>query len=510
MEKNAIEKERQPVVAVLGHVDHGKSTLLDAIRNTNQVEGEFGGITQHISAYEVNHEMKETKLIKKITFLDTPGHEAFSSMRVSGAKIADIAILVVSAEDGVMPQTIEAYKIITEEKVPCIVALTKVDKPTANIQKAKNSLVENSIYIEGLGGDIPFVETDAKSKKGLEELLETILLVAEINEFKYDTNKLATGLVLETILDNKRGIASTLIIKDGVMPKSGGVLAGVSLAPIRIVEDYLGKNITGAVAGQAIRVISFDTTPDLNSEFVTSTDRKKLEKIQTELKAEIEKEVLDPKQYRKAKLIIPVILKTDTLGTYNSVLKEIKKVEVDEKNESTGIKVKIVGNGVGNITENDILSSAHDEEVLILGFNVEITNKAKNEAERLNIKPNTFNIIYELVKYFKDIVEERLPHEEIEKVLGKIKILKTFSKTKDKQVLGANVLDGVAKLKSKVKIYRRDFEIGYGRIIELQSMKINTEEVQAGNQCGIMIESKTEIIPGDIIEIIEVEKKKII
>ncbi len=510
MDKKAILKERQPVVAVLGHVDHGKSTLLDAIRNTNIVDGEVGGITQHISAYEVTHKMKETTENKKITFIDTPGHEAFNSMRISGARIADIAILVVSAEDGVMPQTIEAFKIITEEKVPTIVTITKVDKPNANIQKTKNTLIENGIYIEGYGGDIPCIETDAKNKKGLDELLETILLVAELNEFKFDENKDATGLVLETILDAKRGIASTLIIKDGVMPISGAVLAGTSFSPIRIVEDFQGKAIRAAQAGQAIRVIGFDNTPDLNSEFITSKDKKKIEKLQIELKAEKEKSVLDPKQYRNAKLVIPVILKADTLGTYHSVLKEIKKVEVDENNQPTGIKVKIVGNGIGNITENDILSSAHDESLLILGFHVEINNKAKNEAERLNIKPITFNIIYELVKYFNDTVEERLPHEEVENILGKLKILKVFSINKDKQVLGANVLSGIAKLKSKVKIFRRDFEIGFGKIIELQNMKLNVEEVKEGNQCGIMIESKIEIIPGDIIQIIEVEKKKII
>lgn len=511
MTKKSSLNARQPVVAIMGHVDHGKSTLLDAIRNTNLAENEVGGITQHISAYEVLHIMHETKETKRITFLDTPGHAAFGSMRESGARIADIAILVVSAEDGVMPQTIEAFKIITDNQVPCIVALTKVDKPNADIQKTKNSLIENGIYLEGMGGDLPYVETDSKTKKGLDELLETILLVSEINDFKYDESLEAKGFVLETILDGKRGITSTLIIKDGIMPKSGGVLADTALAPIRIVENFLGKPTSQAKAGQVVRVVGFDSTPEINSEFITNEKRNKLEVIQAELKAAKEKVVLDPKIYRNAKLVIPVILKADTLGTYSSVEKEIKKVEVSSADGSqTGIKVKIVGSGVGNITENDILSSAHDENILIIGFNVDLENNAKNEAERLNIKTATFQIIYKLSEWFNGIVEERLPHEEVESIIGKLKILKTFSQTKDKQVLGANVLEGAVKLKSKVKIKRRDFEIGYGRVVELQSMKLDVEEVLAGNQCGIMVESKLEIIPGDILEVIQVEKKKII
>ncbi len=502
-------KEKQPVVAVMGHVDHGKSSLLDAIRNTNIVDGEVGGITQHVSAYEVSHITKEKKEIKKITFLDTPGHEAFGSMRESGAKLADIAILIVSAEDGVMPQTLEAYKNISENKVPCIIAISKVDKPNANIQKTKNSLIENGIYIEGMGGDLPVVETDAKTKKGLDDLLETILLVAEMADLKYDENKNAEGLVLETLLDGKRGISSTLIIKDGVMPKSGSILAGVALSPIRIIEDYAGKAIQNAKAGQVIKVTGFDGTPRVNADFISSEDKKEIEKLQSELKEEDKKKVLDPKIFRNAKLVIPVVLKADTNGTYIAVEREIKKVEYNESNdEETGIKVKIVGGGIGNITENDILACSHDENVIILGFNVKVENKAMDEGERLNIKPITFDIIYKLGEWFKETVENRMPHEEIEKSIGKLKILKTFSITKDKQVLGARVLEGVAKTNTKVKIFRRDFEIGVGKITELQSMKIKTEEVIEGVECGIMIESKTEIIPGDMIEVFLIERKK--
>ncbi|MEN9338390.1 MAG: translation initiation factor translation initiation factor [Candidatus Parcubacteria bacterium] len=511
MSKETILKEKQPVIAVMGHVDHGKSSLLDAIRDSNIVDGEIGGITQHVSAYEVSHELKEKKITKNITFLDTPGHEAFQSMRESGAKIADIAILIVSAEDGVMPQTMDAHKVIVENKIPFIVAISKVDKPNANVQKVKNSLIENGIYIEGMGGDIPVVEIDSKTKKGINELLDTILLVAEINEMVYDPSINASGFVLETLLDGKRGISSTLIIKDGVMPKSGSILAGNAMSPIRIVEDFAGKPISEAVAGQVVKVTGFDAVPLVNSRFISDTDKKEIERKKEESISETKQKVLDPKIFRNAKLVIPVILKADTLGTLSAVEREIKKVEHNEKtDEDTGIKIKIIGGGVGNITENDVLGTSHDENVLIVGFNVKVENKAKDEAERLGITTYTFDIIYKLSEWFTIKVEERLPHEEIEKVLGKLKILKTFSVSKDKQVLGGRVLEGSMKLDTKVKIYRRDFEIASGKVVELQSMKIKTNEVTEGNECGIMIESKTEIIPGDIVESIAIEKKKMI
>ena len=503
-------KERQPIVAVMGHVDHGKSSLLDAIRNTNIVDGEAGGITQHVSAYEVSHSTKDKKTIKKITFLDTPGHAAFGSMRESGAKIADIAKLIISAEDGVMPQTIEAFDTIVKNKVSCIVAISKVDKPNANIQKTKNSLIENGIYIEGMGGDIPFVEIDSKTKKGIDELLETILLVAEMAGLNYDENKNAEGFVLETFLDGKRGISSTLIIRDGVKPKNGAILAGDAISPIRIIEDFMGHTISNAKAGQVVRVTGFDNATEVNSDFYSSPDKKEIEKLQYELKLSKNKDILDPKLFRTAKLVIPVVLKADTLGTFSAIEREIKKVEHNKNNDMpTGIKIKIIGGGIGNITESDILASSHDENVLIIGFNVNIENKAKLEGERLGITPITFNIIYKLAEWFENVVEERLPHEEIEKAIGKLKILKNFSATRDKQVLGGEVKEGNIKLGAKVKIYRRDFEIGTGKVIELQSMKIKAVEVSEGNQCGIMIESKTEIIPGDLITAFEIEKRKI-
>ena len=503
--------ERQPVVAIMGHVDHGKSSLLDAIRNSNVVEGEAGGITQHISAYEISHKTKEGDKIKKITFLDTPGHEAFCGMRDSGIKLADIVVLVVAADDGVMPQTKEIHKAIIEKKIPYIIAISKVDKAGVDIQKAKNSLIENGIYLEGMGGDISYVEIDSKSGKGLEELIETILLTAELIELKYDKSKNAEGFVLESMKNGKQGIYATLIIKDGTLPSSGSILAGTSMAPIRIVEDFTGKPIKNPYAGIAIKVSAFESIPPVGEKFISSNNKDELEKIFDERKNNTEKKILDPKIFRNAKLVIPVVLKADSLGTFNAVEREIKKVETDKKTDKeTGIKIKIIGGGVGNITERDVLGASHDENAIILGFNVKIENAAKEQAERFKQTPITFKIIYELGEWFKKTVEERLPYEEIQKQIGKLKILKTFSINKDKQVVGGKVISASIKQGYRIKIWRRDFEIGFGKITEIQSMKINIKEVMEGQECGILIESKTEIIPGDIIEAFEIEKRRII
>jgi len=503
--------ERQPVVVVMGHVDHGKSSLLDAIRNSNVVEDEIGGITQQISAYEVHHKTKDGQQEKPITFLDTPGHQAFQEMRESGVKIADIAILIVSAEDGVMPQTLEAYKAIAEKNLPLIVAISKVDKPGANIQKTKNSLIENGIYLEGMGGEIPVIEIDSKSKKGLDELLEMILLLADLKELKYDNQKNAEGFILESLMDGRRGISSTLIIKDGILPKSGLILAGTSLAPIRIIENFAGQNIQNPHAGQAIKVVGFDSVPEVTSQFISDSNKKELEKICEDRKNNSQKKVLDVKTFRNAKIVIPVILKADTLGTFNAVEREIKKVETDKKtDQETGIKVKIIGGGIGNITEGDILSASHDGNVMIVGFNVKVENTASEQAERFNLKPVTFEIIYKLTEWFQEMVDNRLPFKETEKSLGKLKVLKIFSAEKDKQVIGGKVFNGLLKINSKVKISRRNFEIGVGKITELQMMKIKTQEVLEGNECGLQVESKTEIITGDILEAFEIQKEKII
>ncbi len=505
MPTNTPKKEivsRQPVIAVLGHVDHGKSSLLDFIRKSNVVDGEAGGITQRISSYEVQHTTTDGRVLP-ITFLDTPGHEAFQSMRERGVEIADIAILIVSAEDGVKAQTLEAWKTIEAHKLPYVVAINKIDKPGADIQKTKNSLVENGIYIEGYGGEVPCVEISAKSGQGIDFLLETLLLVVEVNDLKANLSVEATGYVLESFVDQKRGISAALIIKDGTLPASGSILAGTALSPIRIIEDFMGKTIKNPHAGQPIKVTGFDEAPLAGSLFISSADKKVMEKLKSEAQSNAVQTVLDPRLYRNAKVVIPIVVKADSLGTLSAVIRELQKRETEH------VKIKIIGQGIGQITEGDIIQASSDEKVLIIGFAVKVDGKAREQAERFNVVPETFDIIYKLSEWFDTVVLDRLPYEEKEVVLGTLKVLKTFSTQKDKHVIGGRVETGRIALNSLVKIIRRGVDMGRGRIVELQSQKLKAQEVIEGNECGLMVETKIEMIPSDILESIQIEKTRI-
>ncbi len=493
---------RQPVIAVLGHVDHGKSSLLDYIRKSNVVDGEAGGITQRISAYEVQHKLSDGK-VKPITFLDTPGHAAFQSMRERGVEIADIAILIVSAEDGVKAQTIEAWKTIDAHKLPYVVAINKIDKPGADIQKTKNSLVENAIYIEGYGGDVPCVEISAKAGTGIDSLLETLLLLVDMNELTANLETEATGYVLESFVDQKRGISATLILKDGTLSASGAIVAGTALSPIRIIEDYAGRTIKNPHAGQPIKVTGFSEIPATGAIFVSSSDKKEMEKLQSETKQNMVKVVMDPRIYRNAKVVIPVVIKADSLGTLDAVKREVKKRETDD------IKIKIIAEGVGTISEGDIMLASSDEKTVILGFSVKMEAKARDQADRFRITPQLFDIIYKLSEWFDTLVEERLPFEEKEATIGTLKILRKFSSQKDKHVIGGKVETGRLENGALVRIIRRGVELGRGRIIELQMQKIKTQTVLEGNECGLMIESKIEMIPTDTVEAITIEKLRI-
>lgn len=499
MSKNSNNKaEKQPVVAIVGHVDHGKSTLLDYIHKTNVVDGEAGGITQKISAYVAMHAGKN------ITFLDTPGHESFQNMRERGVEIADIAILVVSAEDGVKEQTMQAYETIQKINIPYIVAINKIDKPGADIERTKNNLVEKGIYLEGMGGDIPFVPISAKVGTGVSELLDNVLLLAEMSELTYDTNAEASGRVLESFVDAKRGISATLVISDGVLPTGGSVLAGTSVSPIRIIEDFNGKAVKNSIAGYPVKVTGFDIIPKAGSIFITSKDKKEIEKMRDEELSEQKKVVLDPRLYRNAKVVVPVVLKSSSIGALEAVKYEMKKLE------TTDIKIKIIAEGIGNISEGDIMLASGDENVSILGFDVILESKAREQAERFKIKPETFDIIYKLAERFAEIVDEKTPFEEIEKIIGKLKVLKTFSTNKEIRVVGGKVTEGSVRDGVNIKIIRRDYEIGKGKVVGLQQMKMKSKEVFEGNECGIEIDTKHEIIAGDVLTVVEIERKKLV
>ncbi len=485
--------ERPPVIVVMGHVDHGKSTLLDYIRKTNVTEKEVGGITQKMSAYEVEHEVNGKK--KKITFIDTPGHESFQSIRARGAKIADIAILVVSAEDGVKPQTIQALQTILKEKIPYIVAINKIDRPEANIERTKQSLAENEIYVEGYGGNISVVPISAKTGEGIPELLEMILLVAELEDMKADPKAQGQGTIIETHVDRKKGNTATAIITNGTVSSGQFVVAGKSFSPIRIFENFAGKSIKEATFTNPVRIIGWNELPAVGEVFVTVESKKEAEAlIQTHLE-QLSKQANTPKSFDNAdKATLPIIIKASETGGLEALIHEIGKIKND------AINIRIVQQSVGDIGENDIKAAAGIPGTIILGFGVGIDAPAKSLAENQKTEMHMFDIIYKLTEWLQEYVKVRAPKKYVEKMTGLAKILKTFSRSKDKHIIGGRVEDGIIKVGEEVKILRRDNLIERGRIRELQQLKERATEIAAGKEFGAMIESKVDIMPGDKIE----------
>lgn len=498
-EKNKNIEERPPVVVIMGHVDHGKSTLLDYIRKTNIVDKEAGGITQLISAYEVLHKDEHGK-DKKITFLDTPGHEAFSKMRERGANVADIAILVVSAEDGVKPQTLESWKTITENKLPVIVAINKIDKPNANIEKVKIELAENEIYLENFGGKTPVAEISAKTGAGIDNLLSLILILSEMENFTANKEKEASGQVIEANLDTKRGIQATLVIKDGFLKKGMMVVVEDAICSTRMMENFLCKNIDEATFSSPIRLVGFNKVPNIGAEFKSFNTKKEAEEAACSFGKDSKKEC--PIQNDDgSKKIIPIILKADVWGSIEAIEKEISKIKNDNA------EFRIIQKGIGIISESDIKTISSCENILIIGFNVKADKNAIDLAQQRNIPINFFDIIYKMTEWLAEEMEKRRPRVETIETTGKAKIIKTFSKTKDKQIMGGKVTEGSIVLNAVVKIMRRDFEIGRGKITNLEKMKVKTSEVEEGTEFGMMIDSKIEIAPGDTIESFKITQK---
>jgi translation initiation factor IF-2 len=498
--KKQTNTERPPIVVVMGHIDHGKSKLLDYIRKTNVVDQEAGGITQRISAYEVVHKDENGKE-KRITFIDTPGHAAFSKMRERGASAADIAILIVSAEDGVKPQTIEAWKTIQASKTPCIVAINKIDKPAANVEKTKIELAENEIYLENYGGTVPFAEISAKEGTGVANLLSLILILAEMENFTGNPNEEASGVIIETNLDTKRGIQATLIIKNGTLKKGMTVAAEDSVCSTRIMENFLGKQINEATFSSPIRLTGFSKVPNVGA-IVKSFDKKKdAENYAENFKLENMSACEKIQTEETGKKIIPIVLKADVLGSIEAIEKEIAKIT------SESADFKIVQKGVGPISESDVKAIATCEDAIVIGFNVKADRNATELAETRNITISFFDIIYKMTEWLEEEMEKRRPRVEKVETTGKAKILKAFSKTKEKQVLGGKVLEGRINLNSTVKIVRRENEIGKGKITNLEKNKAKTSEIEEGAEFGMMIESKIEIAPGDVIEAFSVVQK---
>jgi translation initiation factor IF-2 len=496
---------RPPIIVIMGHVDHGKSTLLDYIRNTNIVAKEAGGITQHISGYEVEHAGK------KITFIDTPGHAAFSGMRARGAKVADIAVLVVSAEDGVKTQTIEAHKSIVAAGIPFVVAINKIDKPNANVERTKQTLAENNIYLEGWGGDTSFTPISAKTGDGVNDLLDLLLLTADVADLKGDHSAPAKGVIVESKMDPKKGATATVIITDGTIKKGEYVVVAGAWAPLRMIESFVGKSVDSATFSSPVRITGWNEVPSVGTEIHIVATKREAETLATELKNAPVKTDKNAKTAKKEivdnrAVTLPLIVRADVAGSLEAIEHELAKIHHDR------VKIRLISKGVGSISENDIKLAAggtqEGAQPVVIAFTVKTDNQAASLALQKKVTVHSFDIIYKLTEFVEALVAERAPHIDVKTELGRVKILRTFSVQKDKQVIGGRVETGKIVSGAKFYILRRDHEIGEGSFIGLQQMKVESKEVAEGLDCGIQAQSKVEIAERDVLVCYIMERKQ--
>jgi translation initiation factor IF-2 len=479
---------RPPIVAVMGHIDHGKSSLLDYIRKANVTAGEAGGITQHVSAYEAEHEHEGT--MRRITFLDTPGHEAFRALRSRGAQAADVAILVVASDEGVKPQTLEALSAITEANTPFVVALTKIDKNGADPERAKHSLLEHGVYLEGLGGSIPFAAVSSKSGQGVPELLDLVLLTADLAEFSADPALPASGFVLESTQDPRQGLSATLIVKNGTLSTGDYAVAGNSYAPVRFIENFAGKRVKEAGPSQPARVSGWNVLPPAGTPFTSAKNRKEAEAMAESAKTEAVSAA--PEMTEDGKTLLPLIVKADVTGSIEAIKHELAKITHENA------ALKLVSTGIGPVAEGDVKNAIAAGGVVI-GFSVPVDSTARDLADRSNIPVETFTIIYDLKQRVEELLAARAPHVEKEEILGEAKILKVFSETSNKSVVGAKHMSGTLTAGGLIKVMRREVEIGRGKILNLQQARADVNEIKVEGDFGMQIETKAEVAGGDVV-----------
>ncbi len=482
---------RQPVVAIVGHIDHGKTTLLDYIRKTSVVDKEAGGITQRVSAYETIH--KGAEGVRAITFIDTPGHEAFQKMRRRAGAAADIAILIVASDDGVKPQTIEAHKAIADAGIPFIVAFTKADKDTANIDKAKESVMKQGIYLEGLGGEVPWVSVSGKSGAGVPELLDLIILVADLQNISCDTEKPVEAVVIESTRDARSGVSATLIVKQGTMKVGGFAVSGSSYAPLRAIENYAGEKVSELSCGKPARITGFTEEPTVGATLITVETKKEAEKMVAENKVPVSNERTHAEKEDENKVTLRIALKADTVGSLEALEYEIGKINKEK------VEMLIASRGIGAISENDVKPLIGFSPAMVLGFNVKVEASSKDLADRQGIIVETRSIIYELADWLKEEVKKHEPELPADTVTGTANILKHFSTAGSKHVIGGKVQTGVLRLNDRVTIIRRGVEVSHGRIVNLQAQKADVSSVPEGMEFGAQIDTKADIISGDTI-----------
>lgn len=494
-------KERAPIVTIMGHVDHGKTTLLDSIRKTKVVEGEFGGITQHIGAYQVEVNGKP------ITFLDTPGHEAFTAMRARGAKVTDVSIIVVAADDGVMPQTKEAVDHSKAAGVPIIIAINKMDKPDANPDRVKNEVADLGLIPEEWGGDTIFVNCSAKSGEGIKELLETILVVAEVKELKANPKKEATGTVIEARLDKGRGPVVTLLVQNGTLHQGDAIVVGCCHGKVRKMTDDSGKEIKEALPAMPVEIIGLNDVPVAGDHFkVFASDKQARLIAERRMRAKIEKErrsvgamSLDDlaSQIEKGEIKeIPVIVKADVQGTAEAVAQSLSKIDVD------GIKVNVIRSQAGAISDSDVMLASASKSV-IYGFNVRPDANVRKKAMDEGVDIRLHNIIYKAVEEMEAAMKGMLAPVYEEVVIGQAEVRKIYKVSKVGTIAGCMVTDGKITRDCKVRLIRDGIVVYSGRLGSLKRFENDAKEVNSGYECGLTIENYNDIKENDIVEAYE-------
>ncbi len=509
------KKKRPPIVAILGHVDHGKTTLLDTIKKSNIAEGESGGITQHISACQIEIEVNKKKEV--ITFLDTPGHEAFTTLRQRGVNVTDIAILIIAADDGVMPRTVEAIELIKKSGVPMIVAINKIDKPDANIQKVKQQLAEHEIMLEGWGGDVPVVEVSAKDNIGISELLEMIILVADMKKITANFDIPARGIILDSSLDPKKGNIAVAIILDGVLKKGDTIIVGNTHGKVKKLADFKGTVIKEAGPSFPVAIMGLKNVAAVG-EVLTVEGKISRSRIAELINNKRSMRIGKMKPFTADRILsfsgeakeFNIILKTDVPGSLEAITDFVNKISILD------VKINVTKSGIGGLTQEDV-QMAKSSNAIIFGFNVGANAIVQKTAEREGVVVRVYNIIYELMDGLKEVISQWLGTEIIKTEIGKMKVRALFGKTKAGQVVGGKITSGMVKSGCVVDVFRNDVgnknlcSVGTGVVNEIRSGKQVVQEISEDNECGIKIISSIDIQEKDeLVFGIEEERKRTI
>src|SRR5213593_761184 len=496
-------RPRPPVVTVLGHVDHGKTSLLDAIRATNVTAREAGGITQHIGAYQIEHNGR------KVTFLDTPGHEAFTAMRARGAQVTDVAVLVVAADDGVQPQTIEAISHAKAAGVPIVVALNKIDRPDANQNQVKSQLAEQGVTVEEYGGDTPLVPVSAKTKQGIEDLVEVVMLVADVADLKADPDRPAIGRVIEAHLDKGRGPVATVLVQTGTLERGDLVVAGTTFGKVRAMVDDKGKNVGRAEPSRPVEILGLPEFPEAGDVMRVVADEKAARAVvaqnareraagaAAERPATLDEMFAQVKEGQAKEL--KIVLKADVQGSLEAIKGAIAKVPQQE------VALSIIHDAVGDITESDLTLAAASNAVVI-GFNTKMEAPARRVAEATKVDVRQYKVIYELLEDVQKALTGMLEPEMVESLLGHAEVLQIFTSGKT-TIAGSRVVDGLVRRGAQVRLLRGGTAVYDGKIGTLRRMKDDAREVTVGLECGIVLDNQNDVLVGDIIECYVIQPK---